>query len=159
MSYDYEVGKLRTGANYGNIEVFSRADQYSNLAGLWCAADDQFYCGHWVMRYSLGERPIPAERTNFRATHQTTTSHLDDIEVQQTYLVPLGVPDLQVAYTLVRLRNFGEQPATITLYAQMHYPWMMLPEFSKLPDMTQKNKKVRSRLEDGLVITETIGRP
>jgi glycogen debranching enzyme len=159
MLYEYEVAKLRTGANYGNIELFSRADQYSNLAGLWCAEDDQFYCGHWVMRYNLGEQPIPAERTSFRATHQTTTYHLEDIEIQQTYFVPLGVPDLKVAYTLVRLRNFGEQSATVTLHAQIHYPWIMLPEFSKLPDMTQKNKKVQSRLEDGLVITETVGRP
>src|SRR5207245_11435798 len=85
--------------------------------------------------------------------------HLEDIEIQQTYFVPLGVPDLKVVYTLVRLRNFGEHPATITLHAQIHYPWIMLPEFSKLPDMTQKNKKVQSSLENGLVITETIGRP
>ncbi len=159
MLYEYEVAKLRTGANYGNIEIFSRADQYSNLAGLWCAQDDQFYCGRWVMRYSIEERLIPAERTFFRAAHQTTNYHLDDITVQQTYFVPLGVPDLKVAYTLVRLRNFSEQPATIAIHAQIQYPWVMLPEFSKLPDMTQKNKKVASRLEDNLIITETVGRP
>src|SRR5579885_3399353 len=92
MLYEYEVSKLRTGANYGNIELFSRADQYSNLAGLWCAEDDQFYCGRWVMRYSADEQLIPAERTAFRATHQTTTYHRDDLEVQQTYFVPLVVP-------------------------------------------------------------------
>ncbi len=159
MFYDYEVAKLRTGANYGNLELFSRADQYSNLAGLWCAEDDQFYCGRWVMRYSLGEQPIPAERTIFRATHQTTIYHLTDCEIQQTYFVPLGVPDLKAAYTLVRLRNFGEQPITINIHTHLQYPWIMLPEFSKLPDMTQKNKQVHSRLEGNLVITETVGRP
>ncbi len=159
MLYEYEVSKLRTGANYGNIELFSRADQYSNLAGLWCAEDDQFYCGRWVMRYSADEQLIPAERTAFRATHQTTTYHRDDLEVQQTYFVPLGVPDLKVAFTLVRLRNFGELPTTITIHAHIQYPWVMLPEFSKLPDMTQKNKKFSSRQEDGLIITETIGLP
>lgn len=159
MLYEYEVSKLRTGANYGNRELFSRADQYSNLAGLWCAEDDQFYCGRWAMRYSVDEQPIPAERTFFRATHQTTTYHLNDIEIQQTYFVPLGVPDLKVAYTLVRLRNFGEQPITVNIHPHIQYPWVMLPEFSKLPDMTQKNKKVQSRLEDGLVITETLGHP
>ncbi len=159
MLYEYEVAKLRTGANYGNIELFSRADQYSNLAGLWCAQDDQFYCGRWAMRYSVSERSIPAERTFFRATHQTTTYHLDDVEIAQTFFVPLGVPDLKVAFTIVRLRNFAKQPVTISLHTQVQYPWVMLPEFSKLPDMTQKNKKVTSRLEDGLVITETVGRP
>jgi glycogen debranching enzyme len=159
MLYEYEVSKLRTGANYGNIELFSRADQYSNLAGLWCAEDDQFYCGRWVMRYSVDGKAIPAERTTFRATHQTTTYHLDDVEIQQTYFVPLGVGNLKVVYTLVRLRNFGEDPATIMIHTQIQYPWVMLPEFSKLPDMTQKNKKVQSRLADGLVITETLGRP
>ncbi len=159
MLYEYEVAKLRTGANYGNIEIFSRADQYSNLAGLWCAEDDQFYCGRWVMRYSIDGQPIPAERTFFRATHQTTTYHLDDTEISQTYFVPLGVPDLRAAFTIIRLRNFTEQPTTIQVRAQIQYPWVMLPEFSKLPDMTQKNKKVSSKLEGGLVITETIGRP
>jgi glycogen debranching enzyme len=159
MLYEYEVAKLRTGANYGNIEIFSRADQYSNLAGLWCAEDDQFYCGRWVMRYSIDGRSIPAERTYFRATYQTTTYHLDDCEISQTYFVPLGVPDLRAAFTIVRLRNFNEQPITIQARTQIQYPWVMLPEFSKLPDMTQKNKKVSSKLEGGLVITETIGRP
>jgi len=159
MLYEYAVSKLRTGANYGNIELFSRADQYSNLAGLWCAEDDQFYCGRWVMRYNLHDQPVLAERTMFRATHQTTIYHLEDTEIQQTYFVPLGIPDLKAAFTLVRLRNFGDQPTIITIHALIQYPWVMLPEFSKLPDMTQKNKKVSSRLEDGLVITETIGQP
>jgi glycogen debranching enzyme len=159
MLYEYEVSKLRTGANYGNIELFSRADQYSNLAGLWCAEDDQFYCGRWVMRYGVDEQPVPAKRTTFRPTHQTTTYHLNDVEIQQTYFVPLGVPNLKVAYTLVRLRNFGEQPIAVNIHSQIQYPWVMLPEFSKLPDMTQKNKKVQSFLEDGLAITQTIGRP
>jgi glycogen debranching enzyme len=158
MLYEYEVAKLRTGANYGNIAIFSRADQYSNLAGLWSAEDDQFYCGRWMMRYSIDGQPVPAERTAFRATHQTTTYHLNDIEIQQTYFVPLGVTHLKVAYTLVRLRNFGEQPVAVSIHAHIQYPWVMLPEFSKLPDMTQKNKKVQSRLEKGLVITETLGR-
>jgi len=159
MLYEYEVSKLRTGANYGNIALFSRADQYSNLAGLWCAEDDQFYCGRWVMRYSIGGQPVLAERTTFRATHQTTTYHLDDIEIQQTYFVPLGVTHLKVAYTLVRLRNFGVQPITVDIRTQIQFPWVMLPEFSKLPDMTQKNKKVHSRLDGNLIITETVGRP
>ena len=41
LSYEYDVSKLWLGGSYGNIEIFTRTDARSNLAGLWCAEDDQ----------------------------------------------------------------------------------------------------------------------
>jgi hypothetical protein len=159
LLYDYEVEKLYTGASYGNIDIFARCDASSNLAGLWLASDDQFYCGRLVMNYAVGGRRVPAERTQFRATHQTTVYHLDNLEVQQTFFVPLGTIDLRAAYLIMRLRNFGEEPLKVDIRCSIQYPWFVWPGFTKLPDASQKNKRVSSRVENDLVITQTIGRP
>ena len=62
LSYEYDVSKLWLGGSYGNIEIFTRTDARSNLAGLWCAEDDQFYVGRLVMHFAVEGERLEARR-------------------------------------------------------------------------------------------------
>src|SRR5579885_86321 len=158
LSYEYDVGKLWLGGSYGNIEIFTRTDARSNLGGLWCAEDDQFYIGRLVMHLAVDGERLEARTTTFAAVSQHTTYVGHDVEAQKTFFVPYGEGDLRRVYQVARLRNFRPTPQTVEITLSIQYPQFAWAEFSKLPDMTQKNKLVCSEVREGLVVTTTQGR-
>lgn len=158
LSYEYDVGKLWLGGSYGNIEIFTRTDARSNLGGLWCAEDDQFYIGRLVMHLAVDGERLEARTTTFAAVSQHTTYVGHDVEAQKTFFVPYGEGDLRRVYQVARLRNFRPTPQTVEITLSIQYPQFAWAEFSKLPDMTQKNKLVYSEVREGLVVTTTQGR-
>ena len=158
LSYEYDVNKLWLGGSYGNIEIFTRTDARSNLGGLWCAEDDQFYVGRMVMNVAVDGERLEARTTTFNPVSQMTTYEGHDLSVQKTFFVPYGLDDLRRVFQVARLRNFQPQERAVEITLSVQYPQFAWPEFSKLPDMTQKNKRVSSEVRDGLVITTTQGR-
>ena len=158
LSYEYDVSKLWLGAHYGNLAIHARTDARSNLAGLWYAMDDQVYCGRMVLQFVAEDQRLIARSTQFNAEHQTTLHVADAVEVRKTFFVPYGTPDLCCAYTIARARNFLETPLTLTIEVSVQYPQFAWAEYVKLPDLSQKEKRVHSELQDGLVVTRTIGR-
>ncbi len=158
LSYEYDVNKLWLGGSYGNIEVFTRTDARSNLGGLWCAEDDQFYIGRLVMHLAVDGERLEARTTTFMPVSQQTTYVGHDVEARKTFFVPYGELDRRRAYMVARLRNFLPREQTVEIALKAQYPQFAFAEFSKLPDMTQKNKLVNSQVRDGLVVTTTQGR-
>src|SRR5579871_1600652 len=140
MSYEYDVNKLWLGGNYCNLYVFTRTDARSNLAGLWCADDDQFYIGRFIIQFSVNGQRIPARSTTFAPAYQTTLYSTEDISMHKTFFVPYGDDDPRCAYTIVRLKNFLDAAQTVAIDCSIQYPQFAWAEFVKLPDMTQKNK-------------------
>ncbi len=158
LSYDYDVNKLWLGGSYGNIEIFTRTDARSNLGGLWCAEDDQFYIGRLVMHVAVDGERLEARTTTFAAVSQRTTYVGHDVEAHKTFFVPYGTGDLRRVFQVAGLRNFQATEQTVEITLSIQYPQFAWAEFSKLPDMTQKNKLVASEVRDGLVVTTTQGR-
>src|SRR5579864_6555064 len=97
LSYEYDVSKLWLGAHYGNLAIHARTDARSNLAGLWYAADDQFYCGRMVLRFLVEGAPLAARSTTFTPAQQLTTYVSDAVEVRKSFFVPYGTDDLACA--------------------------------------------------------------
>ncbi len=158
LSYEYDVNKLWLGGSYGNIEIFTRTDARSNLGGLWYAEDDQFYIGRMVMSLAVGGERLEARTTTFMPVSQQTTYVGHDVEARKTFFVPYGKLDRRRVYQVARLRNFLPREQTVEITLNVQYPQFAFAEFSKLPDMTQKNKLVTSEVRDGLVVTTTQGR-
>ena len=158
LSYEYDVNKLWLGGSYGNIEIFTRTDARSNLGGLWCAEDDQFYIGRMVMHIAVDGARLEARTTTFMPVSQQTMYVGHDIEARKTFFVPYGELDRRRVYQVARLRNFQPVEQTVEITLNVQYPQFAFAEFSKLPDMTQKNKLVTSEARDSLVVTTTQGR-
>jgi len=158
LSYEYDVNKLWLGGSYGNIEIFTRTDARSNLGGLWCAEDDQFYIGRMVMHIAVDGARLEARTTTFMPVSQQTMYVGHDVEARKTFFVPYGELDRRRVYQVARLRNFQPVEQTVEITLNVQYPQFAFAEFSKLPDMTQKNKLVTSEARDGLVVTTTQGR-
>jgi len=158
LSYEYDVNKLWLGGSYGNIEIFTRTDARSNLGGLWCAEDDQFYIGRMVMHIAVEGERLQARTTTFMPVSQLTTYVGHDVEARKTFFVPYGELDRRRVYQVARLRNFQPREQQVEITLTIQYPQFAFAEFSKLPDMTQKNKLVTSEARDGLVVTTTQGR-
>src|SRR5436305_7008050 len=144
LSYEYDVSKLWLGGSYGNIEIFTRTDARSNLAGLWCAEDDQFYVGRLVMHFAVEGERLEAHTTTFAAIYQNTSYVGRDVEVHKTFFVPYGEGDLPRVFQVVRLRNSKatQQPVDITL--GLTYPQFPWAEFRKHPDIPPNNRPVAS---------------
>ncbi|HWE64428.1 MAG TPA: hypothetical protein VHB98_22165, partial [Chloroflexota bacterium] len=158
MSYEYDVSKLWLGAHYGNLSIHARTDARSNLAGLWYAMDDQVYCGRMVLQFLAEGQRLNARSTTFYPAHQLTTYSSDAVEVRKTFFVPYGADDLLSAYTVARARNFLETPVVMTVEVSIQFPQFAWAEYVKLPDLSQKEKRVRSEVRDGLLVTTTVGR-
>lgn len=158
LSYEYEVSKLWLGGSYGNVEIFTRTDARSNLGGLWCAEDDQFYIGRLVMHFAVDGQRLEARTTTFAPVSQHTTYVGQDVEVHKTFFVPYGDGDLRRVYQVAQLRNFRPEPQSVEITLTVQFPQFAWAEFTKLPDMTQKNKLVSIELRDGLVLATTQGR-
>ncbi|HEY8312034.1 MAG TPA: hypothetical protein VIG47_15825, partial [Gemmatimonadaceae bacterium] len=158
MFYEYDVGKLWLGAHYGNLEIHARTDAQSNLAGLWRAADDQFYCGRMTFRFGDGEQALTAKTTRFYASHQITTYASDRLDVSKTFFAPFGTEDQGCVYIAVLARNLTDAPCTASIDVTAHYPLFVGTEYMKMPEPGQLDKRFRSELVDGLVVTRTVGR-
>ena len=158
MSYEYDVSKLWLGAHYGNLAIHARTDARTNLAGLWYAIDDQIYCGRMVLQFVVDDSRLTARSTTFHPAQQITTYSSEAVEVRKSFFVPYGTDDLYCAYTVVRARNFLETPVTLTIEVNVQYPQFAWAEYAKLPDLSQKEKRVHSEVRDGLILTQTVGR-
>jgi Bacterial alpha-L-rhamnosidase 6 hairpin glycosidase domain len=158
MYYEYDVNKLWLGAHYGNLEIHARTDARSNLAGLWRAADDQFYCGRMTFRFSDGEQSPPAGTTQFYPSHQSTTYATDRLHVSKTFFAPFGTEDQGCVYMVVLARNLTAAPCSASIEVAMHYPLFVGAEYMKLPEPGQLDKRFRTEMIDGMVVTRTVGR-
>ncbi|HXW51525.1 MAG TPA: amylo-alpha-1,6-glucosidase [Candidatus Acidoferrales bacterium] len=158
FAYRYPVDKLLTGASFGNLEAFLKLTPQSDVAGLWSARDNQFYCGRWVTQIFVnGERATPLETTHAQA-YQATSYGCGALQIRKLVFVPMCDP-LGVLRVVVEFRNAGDDVAEAAVMCDVHYPAFVWAGTYKVPDHAQRNKRVRNREQDGLIISATIDRP
>jgi len=158
LEYTYPTAALLTGGSYSNQELFTRLHAATDLAGVWSASDDQHYCGKWQVRVYVDGQAAEPRLTRLAPAFQTTEMECGGVRVAKTFLVPEDVAYRHTVYFLIDLENVSAEPHTIMLTGDISYPEQAWMQFSKIPDLYQKLKKVISRQQDGLVISHTQGR-
>ncbi len=158
FAYRYPVDKLLTGASFGNLETFLKLTPQSDVAGLWSARDNQFYCGRWVTQFFVhGERASAVETTHAQA-YQSTSYGCGSLRISKIVFLPMNEP-FGILRVLVDFRNDGDEAVEAAVMCDVHYPAFVWAGTYKVPDHAQRNKRVRNREEDGLIISTTIDRP
>jgi hypothetical protein len=158
FAYRYAVDKLLTGASFGNLTEFVKLTPQTDVASLWSARDNQFYCGRWVTHmYVGGERAVPLETTHAQA-YQETSYRCGALGVRKRAFVPMTEP-LAVLYVIVTFDNPTSDAVDAAVICDVHYPAFVWPGNYKVPDQAQRNKRVTNREQDGLIVSPTIGRP
>ncbi|HLW38404.1 MAG TPA: amylo-alpha-1,6-glucosidase, partial [Candidatus Eremiobacteraceae bacterium] len=157
-AYRYPVDKLLTGASLGNLATFLKLTPQSDVASVWSALDNQFYCGRWVTHiYVDGERGLP-EDTTHAAAFQETTYACGPLRARKRTFVPMRGPHLRAVYMIVELENATSEPHTAAIMCDVHYPAFVWPGTYKVPDQAQRNKRVSHTETNGYIISATIGR-
>ena len=158
FAYRYPVDKLLTGASLGNPSSFLKLTPQSDVAGYWSASDNQFYCGRWVTHlYVGGVRATPVETIHADA-YQETSYVCGPVRIRKRTFLPMCEP-LRVVYVVVTFENGGAEEAAVAVMCDVHYPAFVWPGTYKVPDQEQRNKRVRNKEQDGLIISQTVGRP
>ncbi|MBC5825687.1 MAG: hypothetical protein GIX02_12890 [Candidatus Eremiobacteraeota bacterium] len=157
-SYRYPVDKLFTGSSLGNVDTFLRLTPQTDIAGLWSARDNQYYCGRFVAHaYLHGERATPLE-TTFSAARQETTFLCGPLRIVKQVFLAMRDEPLQVVRMIVSAENPTDEPVDVAIMCDIHYPAFVWPGSYKVPDQPQRNKRVESRELDGLIVSSTAGR-
>jgi hypothetical protein len=158
--YRYAVDKLTTGASYGNYETYLHLTPQSDVSGLWSALDNQYYCGRWVAQcYVHGQKAIPLE-TVLAPAYQETTFTVDGLQIRKRTFLPMRGEHMQAVYMIIEIDNPGDRPCDVAIICDIHYPAFVWPNSYKVPDQTQRNKRVEHKEQNhsNAVISTTIGR-
>ena len=81
--YTYPIDKLKTGCSLGNYYLFARFDRESNLKGLWCADDNQFYVGEWNIDVEVDGIIALPQTTEFLPESQSTIFRTSDVIIEK----------------------------------------------------------------------------
>ena len=157
--YRYPVDKLFTGSSLGNPQTFLRLTPQSDVAGLWSAADNQYYCGRFVTHvYVHGERATPHE-TAFHAAYQETTYSCAGLRINKRCFLPMRGEHLQTVYVMITVENPTAEPVEAALMCDTHFPAFVWPGTYKIPDQVQRNKRIAHKEIDGAIVSATVGKP
>lgn len=161
LYYAYPVSRLRLGASLGNPWSFARADTQSNLLGLW-ASEDQWYCGRLRIHARADGHPLKPVWTVLAPHSQTTVYHGPGVVLTKEIWVPFGTPHDRAVIWFVEGFSHGPQPVPLRLQLDVLWPPILEEEGLKRAEPDQREKRVRSHLEDGVVVAVTVdasGRP
>jgi glycogen debranching enzyme len=158
FAYRYSADKLLTGASFGNLETFVKLTPHSDVASLWSARDNQFYCGRWVTHmFVRGERAAAVDTTHAQA-YQETSYICGPLSIRKRIFLPMCEP-LSVLRVMLEFVNDEDEAIEAGVMCDVHYPAFVWPGTYKVPDHAQRNKRVTNREEDGLIISATVDRP
>src|SRR5450755_2809528 len=157
-AYRVPPERLLTGASLGNLEMFLKLTPESDVAALWSALDTQIYCGRWLAQiYVTGERATAVETIHAPA-YQATAYRGGGLTIRKRTFLPFRDSMLQIAYMTVTLENLTAAPIDAAIICDVHYPAFVWPGVYKVPDITQRNKRVENVERGGAVISSTSGR-
>ncbi|MCS7221159.1 MAG: hypothetical protein RML36_11940 [Anaerolineae bacterium] len=156
LVFSCDVETLPTGGCYGNLEAFARADAVSDLDGLYCPLDDQWYCGQVRFRFfAAGERLMPLA-TRFFPSYQETIYGTEGIVLSKRIFVPYRVGYQQSVCWQMDLETEGHQ--YIQIEVDIRWPAIRSYGHTRQPPSSEQEKRVRQEMESGLLVARTVGR-
>ncbi|HEY8487130.1 MAG TPA: hypothetical protein VIL11_07020 [Limnochordales bacterium] len=161
--YRYPTASMRLGCSLGNFLLFARTDPESNLMGLW-ASEDQWYCGRLRISLRTPSGPLRPTATLLRPEAQETEYEGPGVRARKRIWVPAGTAwDRAVVWTLeLEVEGDGQGPARLWVQLDAVWPPIVEQEGLRRAEPEQQEKRVRCRLERGVVVAVTqplCGRP
>ncbi len=145
-SYSYPIDALKTGSSLGNRFAFAQLDAETNLKGLWCSADNQFYAGEWNVEILFNGSPMKPAVTTFFPESQHTTLHAENLTAEKQFFLPFlpeGKPnDFQAGVFHLHCTNSSDHDIEITIRHSITFPAVASELFTKKPPVEQTQKKV-----------------
>jgi glycogen debranching enzyme len=145
-SYSYPVDTLKTGSSLGNRFAFAQLDAETNLKGLWCSADNQFYAGEWNVEILSNGQPLKPAVTTFFPESQHTALHAENLTAEKQFFLPFlpdGKPnDFQVGVFHLHCTNSSDHDIELTIRHSLTFPALASELFTKKPPVEQTQKKV-----------------
>jgi glycogen debranching enzyme len=155
--YTYPPEKLLTGASFGNWELFLKLTSVTDVSGLWSAVDNQIYCGRWLTSIAVDrERAVPVATTH-SAAYQETTFRCSGLTIRKRAFLPVRDDLHQVFHLVLSFDNPTDAPVRATVACDVHFPAFVWPGMYKVPDTTQRNKRVTHREVDSVIVSSTVG--
>jgi glycogen debranching enzyme len=156
-SYTYPPDKLLTGASLGNWELFLKLTSLSDVGGLWSAVDNQIYCGRWMTSIVVDKERAVAIETTHAPAFQETTYRCAGMSVRKRAFLPVRDDLLQIFHMVLTFDNPTGEPITATIACDVHFPAFVWPGMYKVPEMSQRNKRVTQREVGDLIVSSTVG--
>src|SRR5579883_1413052 len=158
MLYRLDVDKLLLGGTYANENILVRLLADSSIGGLWCARDDQQYCGKWRLDFAVNDQRIPPAQTELAPEYQKTTYRMGDLSISKRVFVPITGERSDMVFVIVEAHNAGKEPVKLGIFSEVKYPEVAWVQFVKHPDPTQRLKRVVTEQSPTLLISRTVGR-
>ncbi|HXW76714.1 MAG TPA: hypothetical protein VEJ20_04815, partial [Candidatus Eremiobacteraceae bacterium] len=156
--YRCDPERLLAGANFGNRDLFLNLTPRSDVAGLWCADDDQIYCGRWVTQiWSGGERAASLE-TYHAPAFQATVLRCGGLTARKLAFVPMRAEHARIVHVIVVLENDAEEELEAGITCDVHYPAFVWPGVYKVPTLAARAKRFEHRENGPLIVSATLGR-
>lgn len=165
--YTYPIDKLPTGCSLGNYFLFARFDRESNLKGLWCAEDNQFYIGEWNIDVEVdGVIAIP-QSTEFLPESQSTIFRASDVIIEKKCFLPfytdqeadLHADEMHACIYFLTITNLSSTEKSIVIRNTVVFPGVHSGLFTKQPLDDQVQKLVHIHQHDGYCEIKTSGNP
>lgn len=158
LLYRLEVDKLLLGGTYTNENILVRLLADSSIGGLWCARDDQQYCGKWRLDFTVNDQKVPPEMTELAPEYQRTSYELNGVSITKRVFVPIVGERSDMVFVIVEAVNAGKEPAKLGIFSEVKYPEVAWVQFVKHPDPTQRLKRVVTEQSATLLVSRTVGR-
>ncbi|HEX5323282.1 MAG TPA: hypothetical protein VFW40_05805 [Capsulimonadaceae bacterium] len=158
LLYRLDVDKLLLGGTYANENILVRLLADSSIGGLWCARDDQQYCGKWRIDFALNDERMQPHQTELAPEYQKTSYQAGDVSISKRVFVPIVGDRPDMVFVIVEAHNAGKEPVKLGIFSEVKYPEVAWVQFVKHPDPTQRLKRVVTEQSPTLLISRTIGR-
>ena len=158
LYYVYDVDKLLLGGTYSNENMLVRLLADSSIGGIWCAEDDEQYCGKWRTDFYIGGHRVNALKTEFAPEYQRTRYTQAGVTINKTVFVPLTGDNTTMVYVIVEAHNASKELQTLGISSDVRFPEMGWAQYVKNPDPYQRAKRVVTEQSATLLITRTIGK-
>src|SRR5688572_8710296 len=129
LFYVRDVDKLLLGGTYSNENLLVRLLADSAIGGVWCARDDQQYCGKWRTDFYIGGQRILPSTTEFAPEYQRTRYASSGVTISKTVFVPVCGERKDMVFVIVEAHNGGTEAQTLGMSGDIRYPEMGWAQF------------------------------
>ncbi len=155
----------RQDAVSGIIIFLPDFDRETNLKGLWCADDNQWYIGEWKIDMEIGGVTVVPQTTDFLPESQSTFYNTSDVIIEKKCFLPFfleqeadhHIDEMHTVGYFLQLKNLSKEEKIIVVRNTIVFPGMPCDLFTKQPPDDQTKKRVQVHQQEGYCEITTLG--